>query len=107
MRYLRQIAVSIAEKRRDGSVKATGEECCKGPIRDFSPLKIFIFLTDMILHLIRILKITRYKKLRFHFSSPLCVANAKNEISASDLGQKLTFWHFVILGMHPVGPDFL
>ena len=91
MRYLRQIAVSIAEKHRDGSVKATGEKCCKGPIRDFSPLKIFTFLTDIILHLIRDLKITRYKKLRFHFSSPLCVANVKNEISANGLGREITF----------------
>ena len=37
------------------------------------------------------LNITRYKKLRFHFSSPLCVANVKNEISANDLGREITF----------------
>lgn len=37
------------------------------------------------------LNITRYKKLRFHFSSPQRIADLKNEISASALGQKLIF----------------
>lgn len=31
------------------------------------------------------LNITRYKKLRFHFSSPQRIADLKNEISVNDL----------------------
>lgn len=91
MRYLRQIAVSFAEKHRDGFAKATGKDIARARFGILSRLKIFIFLTDTILYLIRNMKIRRYKRLRFHFSSPLCVANVKNEISASDLRQKLTF----------------
>ena len=91
MRYLRQFAVSVAEKHRDGFAKTTGKDVVRARFRILSRLKFFIFLTDMISHLIRNLKITHYKKLRFHFSSPLCVANVKNEISANGLGREITF----------------
>ena len=54
-----------------------------------------VFLSGSFLHTSVTLHVTENKRLRFHFSSPRTVVNVKNEISANDLGQELTFWHFV------------